>query len=291
MPEGIVTKAVGGFFTVATSDGEYVCKARGVFRKQGVSVLVGDRVAFTPLPSREGVIQEVLPRKTELKRPPIANVDQAILVSSCTHPDFQSALLDRMIVSSLAADLNPVLVVNKVDLLAMEDVLSLARPYETAGHQVVLVSTTAGIGLDEFRRILENRISVFVGPSGVGKSSLANMISPELGLKMGDISEKMGRGKHTTRHVELFRLNEATLVADAPGFSQLEVSCKPEELRHFFWEFAAPSEECAYRGCVHIDEDDCGVKRSVRLGQLPVVRYESYVSLYNECKEKEDHRY
>lgn len=291
MPTGIVTKAVGGFFTVVTGDEEYVCKARGLFRKQGISVLVGDSVSFKPLPSFEGVIEEVLARSTELKRPPIANVNQAILVASCTHPDFQSALLDRMIVSSLSADLSPVLVFNKVDLMPMEDVLSLARPYQSAGHEVVFVSTKTQLGIASFRQVLADHISVFVGPSGVGKSSIANAISPELGLQMGAISEKMGRGKHTTRHVELFRLDQTTLVADAPGFSQLEVACQPEDLRHYFWEFDGPAENCAYRGCVHIDEEECGVKEGIRLGVVSTVRYDSYVSLYNECKEREERRY
>lgn len=290
MPEGIVTKGVNGFFTVQTLQEERICKARGVFRKRKIQVVVGDRVMFEAGGS-EGVITEVLPRHSELTRPPIVNVDQAILVCSCVHPDFQPGLLDRMLVAVLAARLQPLIVMNKCDLVIETQLDRMVSPYDRAGYPVLNTSANTGRGLAALNQALSGVVSVFVGPSGVGKSSLANAISPELGLQMGEISERMDRGKHTTRHVQLYALRPDTFVADTPGFSQLDVAVMPADIRHYFWEFSDPAQACAYRGCLHTEEVDCGVKAAVSAGSVASSRYESYLSILTDCKEREERRY
>jgi ribosome biogenesis GTPase len=291
VPSGLVTRAVAGFFDVSDERGTRLCRARGVFRKKGINVLVGDRVEYEPIGSKEGVITHVYPRQTELIRPPVANVDQALLVFSLVSPDFQPYLLDSLLVNVVTAGLKPVIVFTKCDLAEDEAIAAAQKPYADAGYTVLRVAAKEGVGISDVLREVEGRISVMAGPSGAGKSTLANAISPELGLKMGEISEKLGRGRHTTRHVELFRLNTNTYIADAPGFSQLDVTVMPQELRDYFPEFRQPSEQCPYRGCLHADEEDCGVKRAVEAGQISRDRYQNYRTLLMELREREERRY
>ncbi|MCL6632118.1 MAG: ribosome small subunit-dependent GTPase A [Alicyclobacillus herbarius] len=291
MLEGLVVKGTGGFFDVAQGTQLWRCRARGVFRKRGVTVLVGDHVRFHETGPGEGLITEVLPRQTELVRPPIANADQALLVFSIKSPDFHPGLLDRTLIAVSAAGLRPILVVSKVDLADHETVRQAVAPYEGAGYPVYPVAPLYRQGIDALVKELTGHITVFAGPSGVGKSSLANAIDPELGLKMGQISDKLKRGRHTTRHVELFRIAEGTFIADAPGFSQLQIDVPATELRYFFPEFPAFAEDCAYRGCLHIEEEQCGVKRAVQTGALVTSRYEDYRQIYFELRQKEARRY
>jgi ribosome biogenesis GTPase / thiamine phosphate phosphatase len=291
VPSGLVTRAVAGFFDVSDESGTRLCRARGVFRKRGINVLVGDRVEYEPIGATEGVITHVYPRKTELIRPPVANVDQALLVFSVVSPDFQSYLLDSLLVNVVASGLEPVIVFTKCDLAEDAVIASTRKPYVDAGYTVLRVSAKEGMGISDVLRAVEGRVSVMAGPSGAGKSTLANAISPELGLKMGEISEKLGRGRHTTRHVELFRLNQNTYIADAPGFSQLDVTVQPPELRDYFPEFRRPSEQCPYRGCFHSDEEDCGVKRAVDAGEISRERYQNYRTLLSELREREVRKY
>ncbi|WP_067922025.1 ribosome small subunit-dependent GTPase A [Alicyclobacillus shizuokensis] len=291
MPDGIVVRGRGGFFDVVGNGGSWRCRARGVFRKRGVNLLVGDRVRLNETGAGEGVITEVLPRETELVRPPIANADQALLVFSVRSPDFQAGLLDRTLVAVAARGLRPVVVLSKADLMEGEAVAALAVPYRQAGYPVHPVSSRTKQGLDPIWSELMGHITVFAGPSGAGKSSLANAIDPQLGLQMGDISDKLRRGRHTTRHVELFRISDATYIADAPGFSQLDLDVEAAQLRLYFPEFQVTAGDCAYRGCLHVDEQDCGVKRAVAAGLLASTRYESYCHLYQELKQKEARRY
>ncbi|MCL6445684.1 MAG: ribosome small subunit-dependent GTPase A [Alicyclobacillus sp.] len=289
--EGVVTKAVAGFYTVRCADGIRQCRARGVFRKRGVTILVGDRVQVEPIGSQEGVVAEVLPRRTELIRPPVANVDQALLVSSVKAPDFQGGLLDRLLVQAQAAGLRCVVVLTKCDLAEDDLVHRIAAPYVAAGYPVLCTAAKRGDGIADVRALLTGNISVLAGASGVGKSTLANALSPDLGLKMGEISEKLGRGKHTTRHVELFALDSETYIVDAPGFSQLEVQVPSRELRIYFPEFATAAAQCAYRGCLHLDEADCGVKQAVSDGTISPLRYDSYVNLMQEILDREARKY
>lgn len=291
MGEGMVIKAISGFFTVSDGDVIRQCRARGIFRKRGQTVLVGDRVLYEPIGRAEGIVTDVLPRHTELVRPPIANVDQALVVASITAPAFLPSLVDRILVAATAAGLHPVIALTKCDLVTSEEVDQIRSPYEQAGYEVLALAARDGQGLDELVACLEHRVTVFAGPSGAGKTTLANALSPELGLKMGELSEKGGRGKHTTRHVELFPLQPGTFIADAPGFSQLEIDLPSAELRRYFPEFVVPSRACAYRGCQHIDEADCGVKQAVADQRVSAARYQSYCALCHEIRDREERKY
>jgi ribosome biogenesis GTPase len=294
--QGTVVRALGGFFTVDAGDTIAQCRARGVFRKRGTTVLVGDRVIWEPVSGiqagvQEGLITQVEPRTTELIRPPIANCDHAVLVFSVRSPDFHGQLLDRTLVSVAVAGLSATVVLSKTDLLPTEEVTSLGRPYREAGYRVLRIGRDDESELEALRDDLAGHISVFAGPSGAGKSSLANLLAPELGLKMGEISGKLGRGKHTTRHVELFSLARSTFVADAPGFSQLQVTVESDELRLYFPDFVARAADCEYRGCLHLNEQDCAVKSAVSTGVVSLSRYQSYKFLYEEIRKEEERRY
>jgi ribosome biogenesis GTPase len=252
-----------------------------------VQVFVGDRVEYEILEPAKGVIRRVLPRDTLLARPPVANVTQALLVFSLLRPLFHPGLLDRSLIEVLLAGLHPIITLSKCDLVDGSLADSLARPYLLAGFPVLLLSVRTGQGVPNLRAHLRGELTVLVGPSGVGKSSLCNALSPTLGLRMGEISEKSQRGKHTTRHVELFSLEADTLVADTPGFSQLEVNIQAAQLSSYFPDFTQFAQNCAYRGCRHMEEVECGVKQAVASGRLASSRYDSYCNIYQELKNKE----
>lgn len=291
MPNGVVTRVLAGFFDVTDDTLMYRCRARGILKKKGVHILVGDRVLYAVTGTNEGIIDDVLPRTSELVRPPVANVTHALLVFSVANPQFQSYLLDKALVVTAAAGLAQTVVLTKADLLSETELRELRAPYDAAGLHVLAVSLVDGRGVEDVRKAIHGHVSVFVGPSGVGKSSLGNALSPDLGLKMGELSEKLGRGKHTTRHTELFQVDTDTYVADAAGFSQLRVELPSTELRRYFPDFSKWIENCPYRGCLHMDEEDCGVKRAVEEGVLDKGRYESYRGLYEEVRHKEETMY
>lgn len=289
MPEGIVTRAINGFFDVADESGTRLCRARGVFRKKGITVLVGDRVEYDPIGQKDGVITEVHPRTNELIRPPIANIDQALIVFSFVSPDFHPNLVDRILVSVLEKRIHPVIILTKSDLASAQFIDNVVARYQTAGFHVIPVISLFQQGISEVREVITGKVNVMAGPSGAGKSTLANALSPELGLKMGEISEKLGRGKHTTRHVELFELGNNTYVADAPGFSQLELGLHPSELRNYYPEFQ--DFECPYRGCLHMEEAECAVKEAVADQRLANERYQTYVEILSELRVQEERKY
>ncbi|MBX6352232.1 MAG: ribosome small subunit-dependent GTPase A [Thermoflavifilum sp.] len=291
MQAGRVIRAVGGLFDVKQDGVVRRCRARGVFKKRGITVMVGDLVEVEPVGASEGVINAVLPRQTELIRPPVANVDQALCVFSLRTPDFHARLLDRVLVCAQAARVRPVIVISKVDTGDEDELRRAAEPYERAGYTVIPASAWANVGIDQVREVLRGHITVFAGPSGAGKSSLANALSPELGLRMGDVSRKLGRGRHTTRHVELFELEPDTWIADAPGFSQLELTVASSELRDYFPEIREVGLQCEYDDCLHLEETGCAVKHAVASGELAASRYESYRTLLLELLDKEAHRY
>ncbi|WP_027408179.1 ribosome small subunit-dependent GTPase A [Anoxybacteroides tepidamans] len=294
MAEGKIIKALSGFYYVL-SEGEVIqCRGRGVFRKQKITPLVGDHVTFQASNKTDGYIMEVHERKNELIRPPIANVDQAILVFSAVEPDFSSVLLDRFLVLIEAKDIRPVIVVNKMDLLGGEMkplVEEYIRDYRRIGYDVIETSTVTKSGIEQLYPYLEGRISVFAGQSGVGKSSLLNALRPDLHLKTNDISTHLGRGKHTTRHVELIEIRGG-LVADTPGFSALEFQdIEEEQLPLCFPEFLKHSDGCKFRGCIHMTEPKCAVKQALEDGKIPAYRYEHYTSFMEEIKERKTRYY
>ncbi len=290
MHKGIVTRAQGGFFEVCGDKITRLCRARGVFKKQGIKILVGDRVLFDVISGTEGIIQDVLPHDTVLVRPPIANISQVLIVFSIITPNLNRNLLDKMLVTVQNAGLLSRIVLTKCDLVDKKEIETVTNVYSAAGYTVLPVAVKKGIGVDSVLNVLNGHVTVFAGPSGAGKSTLANAINPELGLRMGDISEKAGLGKHTTRHVELFHVSENTWVADAPGFSQLDVQIPSMELKLFFPEFES-AEACAYRGCAHIDEQECGVKDAVLVGAIDKERYESYRLMFEMIREREEHKF
>ncbi|MCP8970181.1 ribosome small subunit-dependent GTPase A [Ectobacillus ponti] len=289
MPEGKIIKALSGFYYVA-HDGEITqCRGRGVFRKNKITPLVGDQVVFQAENSTEGYILEVAERKNELVRPPIANVDQAILVFSAVEPGFSPVLLDRFLVLIEFNFIKPLIVISKMDLAdhaAAEEIERYASEYRKAGYDVLLTSAEAADGIDSLRPFLEGRISVVAGQSGVGKSTLLNMLRPDLELKTSGISSHLGRGKHTTRHVELIEIGGG-LVADTPGFSSLEFTeLEVEDMTRCFPEFLERSEFCKFRGCTHLSEPKCAVKDAVEAGDIPKYRYEHYTEFVQEIKDR-----
>ncbi|GIN61484.1 putative ribosome biogenesis GTPase RsgA [Robertmurraya siralis] len=290
MPEGKIIKALAGFYYVLTDEKKVIqCRGRGVFRKKKVSPLVGDEVLFQADNDQEGYILEIKERKNELVRPPIANVDQAILIFSAVEPDFSTALLDRFLVLIEYNRIRPIICVSKMDLVNEEErerILNYGRDYEKAGYHVLFTSSATEDGVEKLLPLLEGEISVFAGQSGVGKSSLLNVLKPDLKLETNDISTHLGRGKHTTRHVELIEIG-AGLVADTPGFSSLEfMELEMEDLNYCFPEIETASESCKFRGCLHMQEPKCAVKTAVESGDIPEYRYEHYKQFLQEIKER-----
>lgn len=290
MPEGKIIKALSGFYYVMTDSGEVIqCRGRGVFRKNKVTPLVGDDVIFQADNEQEGYILDVKTRKNELVRPPIANVDQAILVFSAVEPDFSTSLLDRFLVLIEFNHIQPIICITKMDLVkeeARKKVEQYISDYEKAGYTVLWTSSETEAGIEKLKPLLDEKISVFAGQSGVGKSSLLNVLRPDLDLKTSNISSHLGRGKHTTRHVELIHVGRG-LVADTPGFSSLEFTdIEGESLNYCFPEIERISENCKFRGCLHMQEPKCAVKAAVEAGEIPQYRYDHYQLFLQEIKDR-----
>lgn len=289
MPEGKIVKALSGFYYVLSEGKTFQCRGRGTFRKNKITPLVGDEVEFQVENDTDGYLLKVKERKNELIRPPIANVDQAVLVFSVAEPDFSTALLDRFLVLVEYHHIRPIICLTKIDLAnsdEMEKIEQYADDYRQAGYRVLLTSSETEEGIQELLPYLDGEISVFAGQSGVGKSSLLNVIRPDLTLKTNEISSYLGRGKHTTRHVELIHVGNG-LVADTPGFSSLDLTnIQPEELNFCFPDIQRISENCKFRGCLHLSEPKCAVKASVENKELPSYRYDHYKEFLEEIKNR-----
>lgn len=286
--QGMITKAVSGFYYVTSEGKIWSCRARGIFRKKGVTPLVGDHVLFEATNPQEGIIDEIFPRKNELVRPPIANMDQALLVFSVTEPDFSPLLLDKFLVHTEKVGVPAVICLTKTDLpFDLGPIENYMSSYQSIGYTVILASTKNEAGLNEIRRALANRVTVFAGQSGVGKSSLLNAIMPNLTLETGEISTRLGRGRHTTRHVELIPIDGGGQVADTPGFSQLDFqSIEAGELGGLFVEIGRAAEGCKFRGCLHIKEPGCAVKSALESGEISSFRYDHYLAFLQEIQER-----
>lgn len=285
--EGTVVKAYGGHYYVVVGEEVYDCSLRGRFRFEQERVMVGDRVALRPLTPGQGVIEKLYPRQTALVRPPVANVDRALVVFAVKDPDPSTLLLDKILVQAEYAGVEPLVCFNKIDL-GTEEVEEIIRAYRQAGYPVVCTSVTEGTGLEELRALLRGHITVLAGPSGAGKSSILNALIPGLNLKTGEVSRKLGRGRHTTRHVELLFLPGGGLVADTPGFSSLYLpDLKREELGSFFRDFFNYRVGCRFTGCLHYQEPDCAVKKAVKEGKIAAFRYENYLQMLQDVIEQE----
>lgn len=298
MPFGRIVKALSGFYYVLPNAKEYheenliQCRARGIFRKKGESPLVGDMVAFDVVGTREGTVTSIEERKNELIRPPIANVELAVLVFSLAEPAFSPLLLDRFLVHSEKANIPALICLTKADLVNESIIIKIKEDYQGMGYPVLATSAKKHIGIESLLQHLKGKISVFAGQSGVGKSSLLNELIPSLSLKTAEISIKLGRGKHTTRHVELLPIDSNSWVADTPGFSQLDfLEMEPEELSHYFIEMREHIPNCKFRGCLHASEPGCAVRNAVETGEIILSRYEHYLEFLQEVKEAKQRRY
>lgn len=301
MPKGLIVKALSGYYYVEEEGkrgGKTVqCRARGIFKKKGVSPLVGDRVVYSFTENGEGVVDEIGPRESELIRPPIANVSLAALVFSVTEPELNMQLLDKFLVHIEHAEVEAVILLTKWDLLdrlpeeesarlrrRMEELIAL---YRGIGYEVIATSAKGGFGYQGVADRLADQISVFAGQSGVGKSSLLNAMLPGVSLETNQISQRLGRGKHTTRHVELLPLPQGGYIADTPGFSQLDfLELGVDQLGWCFREFRSYAGDCKFRGCTHIHEPGCRVKEAVQEGLIADSRYEHYLLFFDEMKDK-----
>lgn len=287
---GIIMKGVGGNYTVSTAQGEYVCRARGLFRKDKIKPLVGDDVSIdvTSESDREGYILDIGPRRAELIRPHVANIDQVIITMAAAHPNPNYILLDKLIILSMESGLEPIICFNKIELNSTPEMDAIAEIYASAGYCVVLTSVKKDYGLERLREIMTGSINAFAGPSGVGKSSLINAIMPGLTLKTGEVSEKIKRGRHTTRHSELMPLDFGGYVLDTPGFTSLELEMVDKnDLRHYYREFE-PLDPCRFRDCHHMNEPGCAVKAAVESGAVSPMRYDSYRYIYEEINMRKE---
>lgn len=287
---GKILKGIAGFYYVHGGDETiYECKAKGIFRNKNVKPLVGDNVEFSVLDSveKKGNIERILPRKNALVRPAVANVDQALVLFAITHPEPNLNLLDRFLVMMEVQELPVKICFNKIDLTDNEKRLALREIYEAAGYPVYFTSTYDNQGIQEIKELVHGRTTVLAGPSGVGKSSLTNLLYPQADMETATISEKIQRGKHTTRHSEIFGMGGDTYLMDTPGFSSMymeDMECN--RMKDYFPEFEPYEDGCRFLGCVHIGEKTCGVKDAVKEGKINRSRYENYRLLYQELKEK-----
>ena len=288
---GIVLRAVGGFYDVRNDAGVMIrCRPRGRMRLENLIILAGDRVAYTAINEEQGVIERVLPRKTVLTRPAVANIDQMIVVSACTRPEPQLLLIDRLMVLAESTGIHPVLCLNKIDLVDADVPEQLVAIYEKAGYQVIKCSAKVGTGIEELRICLAGQISSFAGPSGAGKSSLLNALEPTLSLVTSAVSQKTGRGRQTTRQVELMELSTGGYVADTPGFSQLRLSgIDVLELDIYFPEIDQRSADCRFTSCLHRGEPDCSIPEAVQQGQIAPSRLDSYLLFLEELEQDNDY--
>lgn len=289
MLEGLLIKGYNGFYYVEAEGALWTCSLRGRFRIKEQNFLPGDRVRFTPLGFPKGVIEAVLERKNELLRPPIANVSRVLITFAATEPAPNFLLLDRVLIQVMEKGIEPVICFNKVDLVTPGEAEALARPYTSAHFPVLLLSAAEGYGLSELEQAMKGHLSVFAGPSGVGKSSLINSLYLEFQLKTGDLSKKVARGRHTTRRVELLKLSENTYLADTPGFSNLYLPdhLRKEDLLAYYPEFQAYASKCRFTSCLHLKEPDCAVIQGLENGELDWGRYERYQAFFAEIKERE----
>lgn len=288
--QGKIIKGVGGFYYVDAQDGNvYECRAKGIFRKDKIKPLVGDNVVMTVLDgaAKKGNVDALLPRRNALIRPAVANVDQALVVFAAASPKPNLNLLDRFLISMRKQDIPVIICFNKMDIVSESFEQELSRTYESSGCTVIFASVAKKQGIEEIRQLLEGKTTVAAGPSGVGKSSLTNELSPDVCMEVGEISSKIDRGKHTTRHTELIMLGGHTYFLDTPGFSSLFLQgIEYEELRDYFCEFDAYEPKCRFQGCMHMSEPDCAVKAALEAGEIARSRYDNYVLLANELKNK-----
>lgn len=282
---GIIVKALSGFYYVESEGKVYECKARGSFRKSGISPLVGDRVEWTAVSETQGVVEEIAPRKNSVSRPPVANIDKLFIVSAYSSPRPNTLLIDKMTVLAEYNRIEPVIVFNKCDMGSFEEFESI---YKRAGFKVITVSAHTGHGTEELKEELKGCVSAFTGNSGVGKSSLINSLLGDNIISTGELSEKLGRGRHTTRHTQIYSFDFGGYVVDTPGFSSLEFDGNDYELKEklpfLFRDFEQFLPNCRFTSCTHTKENGCGVLEAINKGDIEKTRHDSYLALFEELK-------
>lgn len=285
MSKGVIYKALSGFYYVASDGKDITCRARGKFRKDNNAPLVGDLVEISLNSETEGNIEKILPRKNSFIRPQVANVDQLIIIASAAIPITDPFLIDRIATISVFNSCEPIVCINKKDIDPAEELYTI---YKNSGFKTVLTSAETGEGIEELRQCLKGKISVFTGNSGVGKSSILNRLSPKFNIKTAEVSQKLGRGKHTTRHIELYELEDDTFVADTPGFSSFDMDILNEtnasEIQNAYREFEPYIGKCKFLDCVHLKEKGCAVVEAVKNGHISKTRHENYMRLYEMAK-------
>lgn len=285
MVEGTIMKALSGFYYVDDGQTVTACRGRGKLRHEKITPLVGDRVRFTPLHDGSGALDEILARKNQFYRPAVANIDQLVVIASQATPVTDPFLIDRVVAIAEGRRCQCIICINKCDLAPGE---TLARIYQSAGFPTLQISAETGEGLPALRELISGKVSAFTGNSGVGKSSILNALEPNVSLATGDVSQKLGRGRHTTRHVELFRLSGGALVADTPGFSSFDVDrmelMRKENLQFCFREFAPYLDQCRFQDCAHLKEKGCAVLDAVKQEKISPTRHQSYARLYEQAK-------
>ena len=290
--QGVIIGNVSNTYKIETTEKIYVAYVRGKFKNRDIKPLVGDRVEIevTDEEKNEAIIEEILPRNNEIKRPKIANIDQIIFIISTKNPKPDLLMLDKQLAYAEKIHVEPIIVVNKCDL--KEIYKSIKELYSKVGYKVIVTSAKHNIGIDELKQVLRNKISVFSGNSGVGKSSIINALFDKEKTQEGEISQKNKKGKNTTTDTKLYKLEKDTYIADTPGFSSFEISeIESTELDKCFREFVPEIEKCEFVGCTHIKEENCGVKKAMQEGRVSTERYERYCSMYYELKEKEKYKW
>lgn len=288
--KGKIVKGIAGFYYVHVVDyGLYECKAKGIFRKRKIKPLIGDNVQIDVIDEKEktGNIVEILPRENELIRPAVSNIDQAMVIFAAAEPNPNFNLLDRFLLLMGKQEVPVIICFNKRDIVKQKELDLLYHTYEKCGYEILFTSTYTEEGIEQVKEQLKGKTTVLAGPSGVGKSSMMNLLQPKANMETGEVSEKIKRGRHTTRHSEIIHIEGNTYVMDTPGFSSIWIDqFEKEELKDYFTEFLEFEPECKFKGCVHINEPICGVKRALEEGKISKIRYENYVNLYEELKEK-----
>lgn len=288
--QGKIIKGIAGFYYVhVVHSGIYECKAKGIFRNKKIKPLVGDNVEIDIIDEekRIGNIVEIAERTNELIRPAVANIDQSLVIFAVMRPNPNINLLDRFLVMMERQDVPVIICFNKVDLVPEEELIKLRDTYVNACYHVIFTSTLNGNGVEDVKRILIGKTTAFAGPSGVGKSSMLNAIIPDANSETGGISEKIGRGKNTTRHTEIFNLEDETYIMDTPGFTSLYTNdFEKEELKWYFPEFREYEGKCRFNGCIHENEPDCAVKDALEEGKISESRYKNYLQMLDEIKNR-----
>lgn len=283
---GLIIKGIGGFYYVKTAEGVFQAKGRGIFKKEGITLAVGDIVDLEVLPDGDGVINSIEPRKNQFIRPPIANIDQFIVVFAARKPKPNFSIIDKFLIMAEQNDIEPVICMNKCDLVSKDELAEMKAIYENV-YPIICVSGKTGEGIDQLLHFMEGKRVAFAGPSGVGKSTITNLIIPEANMETGNVSHKTDRGKHTTRHVEIFETEGGGMVFDTPGFTSFDIlEAEEDTLSGFYPEIAEYAGCCRFDNCRHIKEPGCSVTEAVEEGKISKVRYDSYLANIEEIRKR-----